>query len=453
MCGLVGVVSKAYNGFTNKERDVFNELLFIDTVRGDDSTGVMMVDNDGNLSIAKEASSAEYFQRAPEYVELVQKAYGKGSAMIGHNRKATRGVINDENAHPFVVDNRISLVHNGTLYGDHKKIADVEVDSHAIAHLIHQHEDDVEKAMQEIQGAYALIWYDVKNRSMNFLRNSQRPLYYVETHQSWFFASEAGMLAWMLARHDITAINGGIKALPEATLMTFTRDKRAWVQTEKKIVLSKAPPPTTTVFRTSYDYRDRTNDSVYSRVANARHPYATAWGDDDAFTLDTDDRLVSVPPVERIAAPSHTEGVVRVKALAHEAERADREAIAITSETFFKVAEGYKPGTWVTAVPFDYEYVNASSANAGILIYAKVVDNEDILIRCYSPFEPGDRWEREIVSICTGEDKYAFKAMHRSWTSYQDPTRPMYGYGMVFSKEYHKVQEVNHLREVIDAQV
>ena len=193
MCGLVGLLSKSINGMSNTQTEVFSTLLFLDQLRGDDSTGAFCVTLEGDVHLAKEASDATRFINKPEYLTLARKAYTSGAALIGHNRKATRGTINDENAHPFVVDDNIVLVHNGGVFGDHKKLKDTEVDSHAIAHVIHE-EGDVTKAMNKIDAAYALIWYDFKGETINLIRNKHRPLWWVEVSDSWLICSEKAML-------------------------------------------------------------------------------------------------------------------------------------------------------------------------------------------------------------------------------------------------------------------
>ncbi len=208
MCGLVGMVTKSRHGFTSRDMDVFDHLLFMDQLRGPDSTGVFLVNNLGNVNIIKESSHASNFMRDPAYRTIRQDAVSNGWAIIGHNRKATRGVINDENAHPFWVEDKVVLVHNGTMYGDHKHHADVEVDSHAIAHILAE-EPDAEKAMQKINAAYALIWYKVKEKSLNFLRNDARPLHWCETQDAFIISSEQEILQFACDRVGVRILNNG----------------------------------------------------------------------------------------------------------------------------------------------------------------------------------------------------------------------------------------------------
>lgn len=202
------MVSKLRNGFNSANLDAFDLLLFVDQIRGMDSTGVFCVNHHGNVSIAKQASHSTDFIQEAGYKVVRQEAIHQGWAMVGHNRKATKGKINDENAHPFWVEEKLVLVHNGTMWGDHKQHADVEVDSHAIAHIL-ANEEDIEKAMQKINAAYALIWYDVPKKQLNFFRNSQRPLFWCETRDAWYMASEADFLTFALNRTNQPITNNG----------------------------------------------------------------------------------------------------------------------------------------------------------------------------------------------------------------------------------------------------
>lgn len=255
MCGLVGMISKWRGGFNQNNFEFFNHLLYMDALRGEDSTGVFAVDNIGNVRIAKSAEPSAKFMVSDEYKALRTVALQRGWAFIGHNRKATRGAINDENAHPFWVDDKLVLVHNGTMFGDHKKLADVEVDSHAIAHVLAE-ESDPEKALQKINAAYALIWYDIQNKRLHMVRNDQRPLCWVETHSAIYFASEGDMLAFTARRTNTEMISKGDGnfgrpwQLTAGTLDTYQLNSdKSMTSSTRKIDLTYryvAPPSTST---------------------------------------------------------------------------------------------------------------------------------------------------------------------------------------------------------------
>lgn len=226
MCGIVGVAIKKNYGFFKKEEDVFYDLLFADTLRGDDSTGMVFVEKDGSFGIVKDRYSAPLILDEFRNTNMGKSMLQLGKAMIGHNRKATIGKVEKDTAHPFVVDDVFALVHNGTLHG-HKQLADTAVDSEALAiHLKKVLGPDYtkeafEKAIGKVYGAYAVACFNQETNKLHLFRNSQRPLCIVETDEAWFWASEYGMLSWILSRHSITIKKDAAEFVKEDTLYTI----------------------------------------------------------------------------------------------------------------------------------------------------------------------------------------------------------------------------------------
>jgi len=203
MCGIVAIISSCSNGFTDKERKAFTDMLFVDTLRGWDSTGVFSVDYDGDVNILKAAMTGPNFINTQEYGKWHQELWSTGIMAVGHNRAATRGTVNDTNAHPFWVDDNIVLVQNGTWNGSHKHVKDTEVDTEALAHLIHEGET-VEKALQKIDAAYALIWFNVKEKTLYAIHNFQRPLCIAYAKEGTvFLASEVSTILFAASRQNI----------------------------------------------------------------------------------------------------------------------------------------------------------------------------------------------------------------------------------------------------------
>lgn len=223
MCGLVGVTTKNSYGFTQVESRIAEELLFMDTLRGQDSTGVTMVRNDGTVKMIKKATWAPALMCNKEFTKLQDELFKVGKCFLGHNRKATVGDVTSENAHPFVVNNEFILMHNGSLH-THKHLADTQVDSEAIAIYLHQHWDDdataeeKAKTLAKIGGAWALVWYDMRTEKVNIVRNAQRPMFYVEDKGTLIYASDEHMLRAACTRNGIATAP---KSLPAYTLLTF----------------------------------------------------------------------------------------------------------------------------------------------------------------------------------------------------------------------------------------
>lgn len=206
MCGIVGLITKAKNGFMYPQQKIFYQMLMADEVRGADATGVIGVENNGDFHIMKQADAAYEVINDIASSQMDKDMYQRGLAYIGHNRAKTVGVNKDENSHPFVVDKTFAMVHNGTLR-NHDKLHKTDVDSEALAKVFKAAMDEedwktaLEKAIGTIQGAFAVVWYDQKRNQVCLLRNSERPLGMVTTNHSVLFGSEMGLLAWVAQRN------------------------------------------------------------------------------------------------------------------------------------------------------------------------------------------------------------------------------------------------------------
>src|SRR6266853_5475530 len=162
MCGIVALISKEPRGLFAFDRELFEEGLVADTVRGMDSTGVFGVSMRNELHVVKQGIDAITFMRSPSYKEWADKIPSY-RAIIGHNRKATSGNVNSENAHPFK-ENNITLVHNGMLWNAKEINKEVEVDSHALCHSFAT--KGAKETLKDVSGAFALIWYNLEKKEM-----------------------------------------------------------------------------------------------------------------------------------------------------------------------------------------------------------------------------------------------------------------------------------------------
>lgn len=220
MCGIVGLISRYSSGFYLKHAELFTNMLVFDSIRGSDSTGLFAVDKHNKLDILKGDADGYVFTHSQPYVDVFRKISSKYHIIIGHNRKATKGTVTPENAHPFKEDH-IVLVHNGTIFNADELNKESEVDSHAITSALSK--SDAPAALETIHGAYALVWYDTQKKTLNLARNKDRPLYLVEYPDFWAIASEPHLPMW-LNRRDMQK-ETTVLEVPLNKILMFELDK------------------------------------------------------------------------------------------------------------------------------------------------------------------------------------------------------------------------------------
>lgn len=242
MCGLVGLIHNTNAGFNQKDLDVFEQMLYIDALRGEDATGVACVNTLQGATVYKEATHSAWFVYDKEYDTGKQEFVKNGKALLGHNRKATMGGRKDEHAHPFTFDDRFVFFHNGTL-NNHRKLANTEVDSEALGLFLTKCEGDVVKIaelLEQVNGAYACVWYDAEKHKVYFLRNHERPLSFVVFENgSIAYASEAwiavgpGIRNYYKVKETINIDVGTLYSIDLSTIIPTI---------EKELIPKKATP-------------------------------------------------------------------------------------------------------------------------------------------------------------------------------------------------------------------
>lgn len=203
MCGIVGMFTLAKNGFGTNDLDIFEEMLYVDALRGIDSTGVFCVSNRNGISGIKHASHPHNTMNSEAWRRLRSDAIRNGSILIGHNRKATSGKVNNENSHPFY-EKHITLVHNGMLHATNN-LPERDVDSNAFAaKLADTSPEDVPQLIADTDGAFAFIWYDSKQKKLFVTRNRERPLHVLRYWNKFVFSSEAWIASGCIRRNERT---------------------------------------------------------------------------------------------------------------------------------------------------------------------------------------------------------------------------------------------------------
>ena len=206
MCGIVGYIrpTDKTTAAANDWRLFMKHSLVLDTIRGDDATGIFFkgAGKQGKSGWLKNAVAGQAFINTPEYTAF-EKSLREQWFVMGHNRAATVGGLGTASAHPFS-EGDVTMIHNGTLTSTHtlpksQKELGVDVDSHAVCHnLALVAPNEVEDVISKIDGAFALVWYDRRDESLNICRNSDRPYHMGQARDGTIYmASEAGLLRWM----------------------------------------------------------------------------------------------------------------------------------------------------------------------------------------------------------------------------------------------------------------
>tara|TARA_R110002020_G_scaffold287099_1_gene502553 strand:+ start:6131 stop:7507 length:1377 start_codon:yes stop_codon:yes gene_type:complete len=216
MCGIVGAIGS----MVFADEKIFKQLLIVDALRGEHSTGAVSVTKAHGVKAFKKAVGPLDFLTMRGFTTLIA---GQQRVLIGHNRYATKGAVNNTNAHPFTVGN-VTGVHNGTLAGQHRlpDSKDFEVDSENIFHSINK--IGIDQTVPLLDGAYVLVWVDELEGTFNILRNNQRPLFYAldKGGKVLYYASEPWMLHGILARNNVE--HQQIKEFEADYLHTYSLD-------------------------------------------------------------------------------------------------------------------------------------------------------------------------------------------------------------------------------------
>lgn len=206
MCGLVGYISSSKHGMFAKELNAFEDMLFVDQLRGVDGTGVCIINNEQGATVLKSKEDYSWLTLDKDFNKTLSDSAKQAKAFLGHNRKATTGKKVDANAHPFVYEDRYVFFHNGTL-NNPKTFGDHEVDSESFGSHICPTNGDIEKlgeVFNKAFGAWALVWYDSVEHKIYFVRNSQRPLSFIFLKNGDIaYSSEAWMAYGCVGRNGL----------------------------------------------------------------------------------------------------------------------------------------------------------------------------------------------------------------------------------------------------------
>ena len=189
MCGIFGIVLN--NNNENIFELIINGLIQLQN-RGYDSAGLSVVVNNNKMEVYKYASTNEE-DAITKLSNLNLKKVENTYIGIGHNRWATHGVKNDDNAHPHLSnDKNFSLVHNGIIenYNDLKQLLILnkfifksQTDTEVVVNLIEFNYnitkntfEAIEKTISLLRGTYGLLIQSLYEPNKLFCVRNGSPL-------------------------------------------------------------------------------------------------------------------------------------------------------------------------------------------------------------------------------------------------------------------------------------
>lgn len=206
MCGINGIAGD----IGAKDEKSFKDHLLFNTVRGDDSTGIASIPRNklpNDIKLFKQPGSAYDLMQDKRFDRVFN---GTLTCLIGHNRSATVGGLSYRSSHPFYFGNTIGC-HNGTITGANAHRLDPKNDyaNDSAALIANINElgplEAFGKLEQTENVAFAVAWYNLEDHSINFARNSKRPLFYVfsKSGKSLYWGSEIELLLGSVRRNLI----------------------------------------------------------------------------------------------------------------------------------------------------------------------------------------------------------------------------------------------------------
>lgn len=180
MCGIVGAVA---------QRDIaaiLLEGLKRLEYRGYDSAGLSVTDKQGINQRIRRVGKVQAL------ADAVAEAGAQGGTGIAHTRWATHGEPNENNAHPHLSNERITIVHNGIIENHEELRVSLtakgyafvtDTDSEVICHLINEELKSadslvaaVQKAVVQLDGAYGTVVMDNNDPDRLVVARSGSPL-------------------------------------------------------------------------------------------------------------------------------------------------------------------------------------------------------------------------------------------------------------------------------------
>jgi hypothetical protein len=210
---------------------------------------------------------------------------GTNNVFIGHNRKASRGMANLENAHPFNIEDKIIFAHNGTLdnhftlgtkHGvDHSGIFN---DSRVFGALLVKIGP---KILEEYKGYAAIALHKLdepgslylfhgasKEFSTDKQLKEERPLFYMKAKEGVFFSSTLRPLEFIRTAGDEEPVTLPHNIVFHVKNGVFLKNKIKIYRDEMNVSVYSGYTGYN-YNRSAFYHHDRFNQAIINRAANA----------------------------------------------------------------------------------------------------------------------------------------------------------------------------------------
>jgi predicted glutamine amidotransferase len=212
LCGLVGAFRTADTTWDKQMQPFMLQGLLVSMLRGYQGTGVGLAD-DKTFEVTRHVSacSAVHFLGEPEY-ERMEDDFKSSCVIMGHTRSPTiANTIAKKNCQPFAYykmgdpEDEYMLTHNGHI-NNYSSLTPTTF-NHAVdsAHVCYaMAAEGPEVVLPKLNGSYVLIWFNIKKRTVNIVKNEARSLYTAMSKdgEAMYYASEAPFLRMLLDRNS-----------------------------------------------------------------------------------------------------------------------------------------------------------------------------------------------------------------------------------------------------------